>query len=200
MLDDRMLGALAEDALVAAVCRRHLLVELLLVDSQRLVGDVEVGVRTAAAALLREDIQTVAVAKRNNMIELHNVLVRPDKRLRRPLADHVVAGVRLVVVRLVAQHLEHLERRRQRLGERLADGSLRNGSDAARHDAHVLVDLCADDERLARTARHDSVLVLGLQHEIRVLRAVDVNILLPVVLMWCCHVCIISSACASSIG
>ena len=54
VLDNRMLSTFAEDALIATVGRRHLLVELLLVDSQCLVGNVEVSIRTTAVALLGE--------------------------------------------------------------------------------------------------------------------------------------------------
>ena len=76
VLDNRMLSTFAEDTLIATVGRRHLLVELLLVDSQCLVGNVEVGIRTTAIALLGEDVETVAVAEGNHVIELHNVLIR----------------------------------------------------------------------------------------------------------------------------
>lgn len=194
VLDNRMLRSLAEDTLVAAVCRRHLLVELILVDSQCLVGDVEVSVRSSAVTLLSEDVKTVPVTERNDVIELHKMLVRSDERLRRALADHIVARVRVVVVRFVAKHLKHLEGRRKRFGESLADGSLSDGSNATRHDAHILVDLGTDNETLARTTRHDSILVLSLKHKISILYAVDMNVLLPVVLLVVCHVSIISSA------
>ena len=194
VLDNRMLRTLAEDALIATVGRRHLLVELLFVDGQCLVGDVEVSVGSSAVPLLSKDVKTVSVAERDDVIELHKMLVRSDERLRRALADHIVARVRVVVVRLVAKHLKHLEGRRKRLGESLADGSLSDGGNATRHDAHILVNLGTDNEALARTTRHDSILVLSLQHEISILYTVDVNVLLPVVLLVVCHVSIISSA------
>lgn len=194
MLDNRMLRTLAEDTLVAAVCRRYLLIELPLVDGQCLVGDVEVSVGSSAVTLLSKDVKTMPITEADNVIELHKMLVRSDERLRRPLADHIVARVRVVVVRLVAKHLKHLECRRKRLGESLTNGSLSDGSNTTRHDAHILVNLGTDNEALARTTRHDSILVLSLQHEISILYTVDVNVLLPVVLLVVCHVSIISSA------
>ena len=194
VLDNRMLSTFAEDALIATVGRRNLLVELLLVDSQCLVGNVEVSVRSSAVTLLSEDVKTVPVTERNDVIELHKMLVRSDERLRRTLAYHIVARVRVVVVGLVSKHLKHLESRRQRLSESLPDGSLSNCCNATWHYAHILVDLGTNDKRLAGTTRHNSILVLGLQHKVGILHAVDVNVLLPIVLLVVCHVSIISSA------
>ena len=111
-----------------------------------------------------------------------------------------VASVRIIVVSLIAKHLKHLERRRQRLGESLSDGSLSDGCNPPWHDAHILVHLCPDNEALARTTRHDGIFVFRLQHEISILHTIDVNVLLPEVLLRLFHVSIISSACASEIG
>ena len=185
MLQHGVLGLFAEDELIASVRRCALLVEFLLVDGQRLVGDVEIDRRATAVAGLCEDVEHVAVGEGDAVVETQYVLVRPEETGRRLLAHHIVAGVRVVVVGLVVEVRQHLEGGRKRLGQCLADGGLRERCHAPRHQAHIFVHLGGGDVTLAGATAEDGILLLGGQkHECHLSR-VHVHLLLPISLRLC---------------
>ena len=64
-----MLRLAPEDMLIATVGRRRLLVELLLVECQRFIGDVVVRIRTTAVTALGEYIKHVPVTEADAVLE-----------------------------------------------------------------------------------------------------------------------------------
>ena len=64
-----MLRLAPEDMLIATVGRRRLLVELLLVERQRFIGDVVVRIRTAAVTALSKYVEHMPVAEADAVLE-----------------------------------------------------------------------------------------------------------------------------------
>ena len=121
----------------------------------------------------------MAIAEGDAMLERKQMLIRQIPSVGWTTAHHIVALPCLWIITLVAQHLQHLETGRQRLGQCLSVGSLCQCRNAARHGSHVLVDLCTDDERLTSTARIDYVL-LASRHEVeQELSRIDLYVFLP---------------------
>ena len=69
MLQNGILGLAAKDVFITPVGRRRLLVELLLVECQRFIGDVVVRIRTAAVTALGEYIKHVPVTEADAVLE-----------------------------------------------------------------------------------------------------------------------------------
>ena len=110
VLQHRMLRLAPEDMLIATVGRRRLLVELLLVECQRFIGDVVVRIRTAAVAALGKYVEHMPVTEADTILKRHDVLVRFIPSLNRFATNHIVTGLADRIPLLITEHLQHLER------------------------------------------------------------------------------------------
>ena len=69
MLQNGILGLAAKDVFITPIGRRRLLVELLLVERQRFIGDVVVRIRTAAVTALSKYVEHMPVAEADAVLE-----------------------------------------------------------------------------------------------------------------------------------
>ena len=109
MLQYRMLRFTPEDMLITAIGRCSLLVEFFLIERQRFIGDVVVGVRTTAVTALGKYIEHVSVAEADAVFIRHDVLIGLVPPLNGATANYIVAGLANRVPLLVTEHLQHLE-------------------------------------------------------------------------------------------
>ena len=139
MLQYRMLRFAPKNMLITTVGRRGFPVEFFLIERQRFISDVIVGIRSTAVTALSKYIEHMSVAEADAVFIRHDVFIRLVPPLNGTTADHIITGLTDWVPLLVTKHLQHLESRRQRFCERLADGGLGECGNATRHKPDIVI-------------------------------------------------------------
>ena len=104
-----MLRFVPKNMLITAVGRRSFLVKFFLIERQRFVGDVVVGIRATTVATLSKDIEHVPVAEADAVFIRHDVLIGFVPSLNGAATNYIIAGLADRVPLLVTEHLQHLE-------------------------------------------------------------------------------------------
>ena len=139
MFQNGILGLAAKNVFITPVGRRRFLVELLFIERQRFVGDVVVRIRTAAVTALGKYVEHVTIGEADAILKRHNVLIRLVPTLNGSATNHIVTGLADRIPLFVTEHLQHLECRGQRFGERLPNGSLCKCGNTSRHEPDIVI-------------------------------------------------------------